>query len=188
MGRIDAHGDRPAHERRHCLKERDRVLMARTAGMAPRARKAQEPDRPGWRFRPGHLAVRSGRGRWERALCRWVCRRPGIISVHLNEPWPDAVREWMPGFAYQLGILFAAPTNNIEYELRDRFEECSGAPYCWCTATPRVSDGLGAPPKRRACRPSLCSVQDHRDFGLLRFTQDGGCEQNSDQTQGSEGE
>ena len=27
----------------------------------------------------------------------------------------------MPGFAYQLGILIAAPTNTIEYALRDRF-------------------------------------------------------------------
>jgi hypothetical protein len=27
----------------------------------------------------------------------------------------------MPGLAYQLGILFAAPTNTIEYALRERF-------------------------------------------------------------------
>ena len=26
----------------------------------------------------------------------------------------------MPGLTYQLGILFAAPTNTIEYALRDR--------------------------------------------------------------------
>jgi SHS family lactate transporter-like MFS transporter len=43
----------------------------------------------------------------------------GIIPAHLNELSPDAVRGLMPGFAYQLGILFAAPTNNIEYALRD---------------------------------------------------------------------
>ena len=34
----------------------------------------------------------------------------------------------MPGFAYQLGILFAAPTNNIEYALRDRMG------YAWALA------------------------------------------------------
>jgi hypothetical protein len=34
----------------------------------------------------------------------------------------------MPGFAYQLGILFAAPTNTIEYALRDRFG------YAWALA------------------------------------------------------
>jgi MFS transporter, SHS family, lactate transporter len=45
----------------------------------------------------------------------------GIIPAHLNELSPDAVRGLMPGFAYQLGILFAAPTNSIEYALRDRF-------------------------------------------------------------------
>ncbi len=44
----------------------------------------------------------------------------GIIPVHLNELAPDAARGLMPGLAYQLGILFAAPTNNIEYALRDK--------------------------------------------------------------------
>jgi len=43
----------------------------------------------------------------------------GTIPAHLNELSPDAVRGLMPGFAYQLGILFAAATNTIEYALRD---------------------------------------------------------------------
>jgi len=45
----------------------------------------------------------------------------GVIPVHLNELAADAARGLMPGLAYQLGILFAAPTNNIEYALRGRF-------------------------------------------------------------------
>ena len=45
----------------------------------------------------------------------------GIIPVHLNELAADAARGLMPGLAYQLGILFAAPTNTIEYALRGRF-------------------------------------------------------------------
>jgi SHS family lactate transporter-like MFS transporter len=44
----------------------------------------------------------------------------GIIPAHLSELSPTAVRGLMPGFAYQLGILFAAPTNTIEFALRDR--------------------------------------------------------------------
>ena len=52
----------------------------------------------------------------------------GIIPAHLNELSPDSVRGLMPGFAYQLGILFAAPTNSIEYALRDRFG------YAWALA------------------------------------------------------
>jgi MFS transporter, SHS family, lactate transporter len=52
----------------------------------------------------------------------------GIIPAHLNELSPDAVRGLMPGLAYQLGILFAAPTNNIEYALRDHFG------YAWALA------------------------------------------------------
>ena len=52
----------------------------------------------------------------------------GIIPAHLNELVPDSARGLMPGFAYQLGILIAAPTNTIEYALRDRFG------YAWALA------------------------------------------------------
>ena len=43
----------------------------------------------------------------------------GIIPAHLNELSPDSVRGLIPGLAYQLGILFASPTNSIEYALRN---------------------------------------------------------------------
>jgi SHS family lactate transporter-like MFS transporter len=45
----------------------------------------------------------------------------GVIPVHLNELSAAAARGLMPGLAYQLGILLAAPTNSIQYALRDRF-------------------------------------------------------------------
>jgi SHS family lactate transporter-like MFS transporter len=45
----------------------------------------------------------------------------GVVPVHLNELAPDVARGLVPGFAYQLGILIASPTNNIEYALRDHF-------------------------------------------------------------------
>jgi SHS family lactate transporter-like MFS transporter len=45
----------------------------------------------------------------------------GVIPVHLNELAADAARGLMPGLAYQLGILFASPTNSWQYALRDRF-------------------------------------------------------------------
>jgi SHS family lactate transporter-like MFS transporter len=44
----------------------------------------------------------------------------GIIPAHLNELSPDEARGLMPGLAYQLGILFAAGTNTIEYAMRDK--------------------------------------------------------------------
>ncbi len=53
----------------------------------------------------------------------------GIIPAHLVEVSPDAARSLVPGFAYQLGILFAAPTNSIEYALRNRFG------YQWALAS-----------------------------------------------------
>jgi SHS family lactate transporter-like MFS transporter len=43
----------------------------------------------------------------------------GIIPAHLVEVSPDATRGLVPGLAYQLGILIAAPTNSIEFALRD---------------------------------------------------------------------
>jgi MFS transporter, SHS family, lactate transporter len=41
----------------------------------------------------------------------------GIIPAHLNELSADAVRGTVPGFAYQLGILFASGVNSIEHRL-----------------------------------------------------------------------
>ena len=52
----------------------------------------------------------------------------GIIPAHLNELSPDSVRGLMPGFAYQMGILFAAGTNSIQYFLRVHFG------YSWALA------------------------------------------------------
>jgi MFS transporter, SHS family, lactate transporter len=53
----------------------------------------------------------------------------GVIPVHLNELAADAARGLMPGLAYQLGILFASPTNTVEYALRERFG------YSWALAS-----------------------------------------------------
>ena len=52
----------------------------------------------------------------------------GIIPAHLNELAPEEARGLVPGFAYQIGILLAAPTNTIEFALRDRFG------YSWALA------------------------------------------------------
>ena len=38
----------------------------------------------------------------------------GVIPVHINELSPGAVRGFLPGFAYQLGVLVAAPAPWIE--------------------------------------------------------------------------
>ncbi len=43
----------------------------------------------------------------------------GVIPVHLNEMAADAARGLIPGMAYQLGVLFAAPTNSWQYKLHD---------------------------------------------------------------------
>ena len=43
----------------------------------------------------------------------------GIIPVHLTELSADETRGLVPGFAYQLGILIAAPTSPVEFKLRE---------------------------------------------------------------------
>jgi MFS transporter, SHS family, lactate transporter len=53
----------------------------------------------------------------------------GVIPVHLNELAADAARGLMPGLTYQLGILFASPTNTIQYALREKFG------YSWALAS-----------------------------------------------------
>ncbi|MGH9678537.1 MAG: MFS transporter [Candidatus Acidiferrales bacterium] len=42
----------------------------------------------------------------------------GVIPVHLNELSADETRGLVPGLAYQLGIVIAAPTNSFEFALR----------------------------------------------------------------------
>ena len=52
----------------------------------------------------------------------------GIVPVHLNELSPAELRGTFPGFAYQLGNLFAANTAVIEAALADRFHDSAGQP------------------------------------------------------------
>lgn len=61
----------------------------------------------------------------------------GVIPVHLNELAADSARGLMPGFAYQLGILLAAPTNSVQYYLRDHFG------YQWALAGFEIITILG---------------------------------------------
>src|SRR5713101_3185046 len=58
----------------------------------------------------------------------------GIIPAHLSELSPDAVRGLMPGFAYQLGILIAAPVNNVVYALRKPLG------YAWALAAFEIAN------------------------------------------------
>jgi SHS family lactate transporter-like MFS transporter len=52
----------------------------------------------------------------------------GVVPVHLNELSPGDVRGTFPGFAYQLGNLFAANTAVVEARLADRFRDASAHP------------------------------------------------------------
>jgi MFS transporter, SHS family, lactate transporter len=50
----------------------------------------------------------------------------GIVPVHLNELSPAQLRGTFPGFAYQLGNLFAANTAVVEAKLAQHFRDAAG--------------------------------------------------------------
>jgi MFS transporter, SHS family, lactate transporter len=52
----------------------------------------------------------------------------GVIPAHLSELSPDQTRGLLPGLAYQLGILVAAPINTIEFALGRKYG------YAWALA------------------------------------------------------
>jgi SHS family lactate transporter-like MFS transporter len=45
----------------------------------------------------------------------------GVIPAHINELSPSRVRGFLPGFAYQVGVVFAAIAPYIEASLSRRF-------------------------------------------------------------------
>ena len=50
----------------------------------------------------------------------------GVVPVHLNELSPPELRGTFPGFAYQLGNLFAAPIAVVEAKLAEHFPTTTG--------------------------------------------------------------
>ena len=79
---------------------------------------------PLWIFSPGFaLLVIGGFAMQFMVQGAW-----GIVPVHLNELSPSAVRGTFPGFAYQLGNLFAANTAVVEAQLADHFHDAGGHP------------------------------------------------------------
>ncbi|MFZ0635342.1 MAG: MFS transporter [Candidatus Acidiferrales bacterium] len=45
----------------------------------------------------------------------------GVIPAHINELSPDRLRGFFPGFAYQVGVLFAASSADVEARMSARF-------------------------------------------------------------------
>src|SRR5213596_1094783 len=79
---------------------------------------------PLWVFSPGYaLLVIGGFAMQFMVQGAW-----GIVPVHLNELSPDALRGTFPGFAYQLGNLFAANTAVVEAQLAIHFRDANGHP------------------------------------------------------------
>lgn len=50
----------------------------------------------------------------------------GVVPAHLNELSPPELRGTFPGFAYQLGNLFAAPIAVVESKLAEHFTAANG--------------------------------------------------------------
>jgi SHS family lactate transporter-like MFS transporter len=72
---------------------------------------------PAWVFAPGlSLLILGGFAMQFMVQGAW-----GVVPVHLNELSPAGMRGTFPGFAYQLGNLFAANTAVIEARLAQHF-------------------------------------------------------------------
>lgn len=79
---------------------------------------------PAWMFAPSLVLLIAGgfcmqfmvQGAW------------GVVPVHLNELSPPELRGTFPGFAYQLGNLFAAPIAVVEAKLAEHFAGSTGSP------------------------------------------------------------
>jgi SHS family lactate transporter-like MFS transporter len=79
---------------------------------------------PLWVFSPGYtLLVIGGFAMQFMVQGAW-----GVVPVHLNELSPDSVRGTFPGFAYQLGNLFAANTAVVEARLAHHFSDANEHP------------------------------------------------------------
>src|SRR6266480_40201 len=79
---------------------------------------------PGWVFSPSFsLLVIGGFAMQFMVQGAW-----GIVSVQLKRLPPGELRGTFPGFAYQLGNLFAANTAVVEARLADHFRDASGHP------------------------------------------------------------
>jgi len=79
---------------------------------------------PLWVFSPGLSMLVAG-GFLMQFMVQGVW---GVVPVHLNELSPSEVRGTFPGFAYQLGNLFAANTAVVEAKLAERFRDAGGHP------------------------------------------------------------
>ena len=49
----------------------------------------------------------------------------GVVPAHINELSPDSVRGFLPGFAYQCGVLIAGTVAYIEAVFAARFSYAS---------------------------------------------------------------
>ena len=79
---------------------------------------------PAWVFSPSLSMLMAGG-----FLMQFVVQGVwGVVPVHLNELSPAEVRGTFPGFAYQLGNLFAANTAVIEAQLAQHFRDVAGRP------------------------------------------------------------
>ena len=72
---------------------------------------------PLWIFSPGIALISAGA-----FLMQFMVQGVwGVIPAHINELAPDRLRAFLPGFAYQVGVLIASSAPYIEASLTHRF-------------------------------------------------------------------
>jgi SHS family lactate transporter-like MFS transporter len=83
---------------------------------------------PLWLFSPGIALISVGA-----FLMQFMVQGVwGVIPAHINELAPDRLRAFLPGFAYQVGVLIAPPRPTS----KPRSPTASPTPRCWDRSPP----------------------------------------------------
>jgi len=86
----------------------------------------------------------------------------GIVPAHVNELSPNHLRGFFPGFAYQLGVMFAASIPYVESALGERFTYTQAMAVSWRSSSSSPSSWCCSALRRRAS----VSESTHRGSGL----------------------
>jgi len=76
----------------------------------------------------------------------------GVIPAHINELTPDSVRGFLPGFAYQCGVLLAGSVAWLEAVMAEHFSYASAMALTAATVFVLAALVAAAGPERRAAR------------------------------------
>ena len=86
----------------------------------------------------------------------------GVIPAHINELAPDSVRGFLPGFAYQCGVLIAGSVAYVEAVFAVRFSYASAMALTALTVFTLAAIVVGLGRERHAVQFGAAEVEGQR--------------------------